>query len=61
MQDVDRISWKQDLTEDRNRIARLLNHAKQVSITRDAKLMALRKLLGQPRFAPRSIQAIARC
>ena len=45
MQDVDRISWKQDLTEDRNRIARLLSHAKQVSFTHDAKLIALRELL----------------
>ncbi len=45
MQDVDRLRWKQDLSEDRNRIASLLDHAKQVSFTRDAKLAALRKLL----------------
>jgi len=45
LQDVDRIRWKQDLSEDRTRIAQLLDHAKQVSFQRDAKLIALRNLL----------------
>ena len=43
--DVDLIRWKQDLTEDRNRLATLLAAAKQVGATRDAKLAALRAMI----------------
>ncbi len=39
--DVDLIRWKQDLIEDRNRLATLLSAAHQVSADRDAKLAAL--------------------
>lgn len=39
--DVDLIRWKQDLIEDRNRLATLHAAAKQVGPTRDAKLAAL--------------------
>jgi len=42
LQDVDRIAWRQDLVEDRNRLATLLSVAKQVDAGRDAKLDALR-------------------
>lgn len=45
LSDVDLIRWKQDLIEDRNRLATLLAAAKQVDATRDAKLAALRKML----------------
>jgi SNF2 family DNA or RNA helicase len=45
LQDVDLIRWKQDLLEDRNRLANLHAAAKQVSATRDAKLHALRELI----------------
>ncbi|WP_424680981.1 helicase-related protein [Frateuria sp. YIM B11624] len=40
--DVDRIRWKQDLLEDRNRLDTLLSSARQVDAARDAKLIALR-------------------
>ena len=45
LQDVDGIRWRQDLIEDRNRLATLLSAAKQVSVTRDAKLTALREVI----------------
>ncbi|PJJ96694.1 helicase [Lysobacteraceae bacterium NML91-0213] len=40
--DVDLIRWRQDLIEDRNRLATLLSAARQVDASRDAKLHALR-------------------
>jgi SNF2 family DNA or RNA helicase len=40
--DVDLIRWRQDLIEDRNRLATLLSAARQVDASRDAKLNALR-------------------
>ena len=43
--DVDLIRWKQDLVEDRNRLATLLSAAKQVDAVRDAKLAALRDMI----------------
>ena len=45
LQDVDMIRWKQDLIEDRNRLATLHAAACQVSVTRDAKLAALRDVI----------------
>lgn len=45
LSDVDLIRWKQDLIEDRNRLATLLAAAKQVDSARDAKLAALRDLI----------------
>ncbi|MBF4483173.1 helicase-related protein [Dehalococcoides mccartyi] len=42
LQDVDLIRWRQDLIEDRNRLATLLSAAQQVDAIRDAKLNALR-------------------
>ena len=38
LQDVDRVRWRQDLIEDRNRLATLLSAARQVVAARDAKL-----------------------
>ncbi|MDA8260424.1 MAG: helicase-related protein [Betaproteobacteria bacterium] len=43
--DVDLIRWKQDLTEDRNRLATLLAAARQVDPGRDAKLAELRAMV----------------
>lgn len=43
--DVDLIRWKQDLIEDRNRLATLLAAAQQVDAARDAKLAALRDMI----------------
>ena len=45
LQDVDMIRWKQDLIEDRNRLATLHAAAYQVSATRDAKLAELRRVI----------------
>jgi len=45
LQDVDRIRWRQDLIEDRNRLATLLSAARQVNAARDAKLRALREVI----------------
>ena len=43
--DVDLIRWKQDLIEDRDRLATLLAAAKQVDAARDAKLATLRQMI----------------
>src|SRR5262249_17297092 len=45
LQDVDRIRWRQDLIEDRNRLATLLSASRQVDATRDAKLRAMRDVI----------------
>lgn len=45
--DVDLIRWKQDLIEDRNRLATLLAAANQVDAGRDAKLAELRDMIEQ--------------
>src|ERR1019366_7856605 len=52
LQDVDRVRWRQDLTEDRNRLATLLSAAKQVSAARDAKLRALREVIERKCHVP---------
>ena len=43
--DVDLVRWKQDLVEDRNRLATLLAAARAVSPKKDAKLEALRAVI----------------
>ncbi|AGG05703.1 helicase-related protein [Dehalococcoides mccartyi] len=45
LQDVDLIRWKQDLIEDRNRLATLLSAAQQIEVARDAKLLALKNTI----------------
>jgi SNF2 family DNA or RNA helicase len=45
LNDVDLIRWKQDLIEDRNRLATLHAAASQVDASRDAKLTALRDVI----------------
>lgn len=45
LQDVDLVRWRQDLIEDRNRLATLHAAAVEVSAERDAKLAALRELI----------------
>ncbi|MBC7619017.1 MAG: SWF/SNF helicase family protein, partial [Candidatus Saccharibacteria bacterium] len=47
LSDVDLIRWKQDLIEDRNRLATMLAAAKQVDASRDAKLAKLRDMIEQ--------------
>lgn len=45
LQDVDLIRWKQDLVEDRNRLATLLAAARAVEPSRDAKLRELKGMI----------------
>ena len=45
LQDVDLLRWRQDLVEDRNRLANLLAAAREVGASRDAKLEALRQVI----------------
>jgi len=45
LSDVDLVRWKQDLIEDRNRLATLHAAAQQVDAARDAKLAALRDVI----------------
>ena len=52
LKDVDRIRWKQDLIEDRNRLATLHAAAQQVDASRDAKLNALREVIERKCMAP---------
>ena len=47
LKDVDLVRWRQDLIEDRNRLATLLSAAQQVTAERDAKLHALRTAVKQ--------------
>ena len=50
--DADRVRWRQDLTEDRDRLAGLLAQAKKVIPDRDAKLAALRSFIAEKLSAP---------
>ena len=45
LSDVDRIRWKQDLIEDRNRLGKLYATAHEVTPERDAKLATLRDVI----------------
>ncbi len=47
LQDVDRLRWRQDLLEDRKRLATLLSSAQQIDPTRDAKLERLRQAVAE--------------
>ncbi|MCP5278906.1 MAG: DEAD/DEAH box helicase family protein [Thiobacillus sp.] len=52
LQDVDRIRWRQDLIEDRNRLATLLSAARTVDEKRDAKLAALKETIAHKLRSP---------
>jgi hypothetical protein len=43
--DVDLVRWRQDLVEDRNRLANLLAAAREITPARDAKLEALQQVI----------------
>ncbi|EAU56103.1 DNA-dependent ATPase, SNF2 family protein [Mariprofundus ferrooxydans PV-1] len=47
LQDVDRIRWRQDLREDRNRLKMLLAAARAVSPEKDAKLQAIKTIIAR--------------
>jgi hypothetical protein len=50
--DVDLVRWKQDLVEDRNRLATLVAAAREITSERDAKLAALREVIANKRRHP---------
>lgn len=52
LKDVDLVRWKQDLIEDRNRLATLHAAAAQISAARDAKLADLRRVIEEKCQAP---------
>ena len=52
LKDVDLIRWRQDLIEDRNRLATMAAAAREVDPERDAKLAALRALIEEKCLAP---------
>lgn len=52
LQDVDRVRWRQDLIEDRNRLATLLSAAHAVTAERDAKLDALKQVIAKKAHQP---------
>ena len=52
LQDVDIVRWRQELIEDRKRLAALHSAAVQVGAARDAKLNALRELIENKAKAP---------
>ncbi|WP_303697662.1 helicase-related protein [Brevundimonas naejangsanensis] len=52
LHDVDRVRWRQDLIEDRNRLATLLSAAQAVTPERDAKLAALRNVIARKIATP---------
>lgn len=52
LQDVDRVRWRQDLMEDRNRLATLLSAARSVTADRDAKLNALKQVIARKASEP---------
>lgn len=45
LHDVDRVRWRQDLAEDRDRLKTLLSDARSVTTDRDAKLDALKQII----------------
>lgn len=45
LHDVDLVRWKQDLIEDRNRLATLYSAARQIGAARDAKLAKLKQVI----------------
>ena len=47
IKDMDEHRWRQDLAEDRDKLAALLEEARKIEASRDAKLHALKKLITQ--------------
>lgn len=52
LNDVDRVRWRQDLVEDRNRLDTLLSAARHIKPGRDAKLNRLREVIADKCRAP---------
>src|SRR5665213_3281890 len=52
LQDVDRVRWRQDLAEDRDRLRALLAAARLVTPQRDAKLTAMKEMIADKIHTP---------
>ena len=52
LQDIDRIKWKQDLEDDREKLEQLLIESAKVQAPRDAKLNQLKSMIDQKLFHP---------
>lgn len=52
LQDVDRVRWRQDLAEDRDRLSMLLTAARCVTAARDAKLRDIKAIIREKVAAP---------
>jgi hypothetical protein len=52
LHDVDLVRWKQDLLEDRNRLAMLYSAAHQIGAARDAKLSKLKEVIAAKARSP---------
>ncbi len=52
LQDMDKIRWRQDLVEDRNRLATLASSSEAVTPDRDAKLAELKRLIADKARQP---------
>jgi hypothetical protein len=52
LHDVDLVRWKQDLLEDRNRLATLYSAAHQIGAARDAKLSKLKEVIAAKARSP---------
>lgn len=45
LQDMDLVKWRQDLSDDADKLQTLLNDAKKITIERDAKLLELKRII----------------
>lgn len=52
LQDIDRIKWKQDLEDDKEKLEQLLIESAKVQAPRDAKLNQLKSMIDQKLFHP---------
>lgn len=52
IKDMDEHRWRQDLADDRDKLAALLDEARKIEASRDAKLHALKKLIAQKCESP---------
>jgi len=52
IQDVDRIRWKQDLRDDEELLIKLLDDARKIEASRDAKLLRLKDIIAEKAASP---------
>ena len=52
IQDVDKIRWKQELSEDEELLVKLLNEAQEIGPAQDAKLLHLKEVIREKANSP---------